>query len=63
MGSEKIIGFTFILFIYLLFSWALGRFINKHHKKIESNELQNLLSGAWILGLIVAFFVIYSYLG
>ena len=62
MGSEKIIGISVILFIYVFFSWALGRFINKHKKK-EVTEFQNFLSGAWIIGAVVAFFVVYSYIG
>ena len=63
MEIEKIIGFSVLVFIYTFLSWSLGRFINKHHKKIESTEVQNFLAGAWILGIVIVFFVIYSYLG
>lgn len=62
MNSKTIIGLSIILFTYALFSWALGRYINKRKEK-KVNEFQNFLSGAWILGLIVAFLSIYLYLG
>lgn len=62
MESEKIIGFAVLISIFGFFSWALGRFINKQKKK-ETNEFQNFISGAWILGLIILFFVVYSYVG
>ena len=60
MESNVIIGISILLFTYGLFSWALGRFINKRNQK-ETNEFQNFLSGGWIIGLILLFFIAWSY--
>ena len=62
MTSEIITGIGILVFTYGLFSWALGKFINKRKEK-KANEFQNFLSGAWILGLIIASFTVYLYFG
>jgi len=62
MESKAIIGISILFFTYGLFSWALGRFINKR-KKNKTNEFQNFLAGAWIIGLVLAFFIVYLYFG
>jgi len=62
MTSEIITGIGILVFTYSLFSWALGKFINKRKDK-KVNEFQNFLAGAWILGLIIAFFTVYLYFG
>lgn len=61
MENKTLIGFVTLLFTYMLFSWALGRFVNKRkHKNLS--EFQNFLSGAWMLGLVILFLFVYLYL-
>ncbi|MBI9069332.1 MAG: hypothetical protein JEZ09_18690 [Salinivirgaceae bacterium] len=62
MENKALIGIITLLFTYALFSWALGRYINKKKEK-KSSEFENFLSGAWILGIVLAFFIIYLYFG
>ena len=62
MESEKLIGYAVLISVFGFFSWALGRFINKQRKK-EANELHNFFFCVWILGLVIIFFIVYSYLG
>lgn len=61
MEGKAIIGISIILFTYALFSWALGRYINKK-KEPRRTEFQNFLSGAWIIGAIIAFGLIMAWL-
>jgi predicted outer membrane lipoprotein len=56
MENNPIIGFSVLLFIYAFFSWSLGRFINKRKQK-EVSEFQHFLTGAWILGLLIALMI------
>lgn len=60
MEGNPLIGISVLLFIYALFSWSLGRFINKRKQK-EATELQNFLVGAWILGLVAVFLIGWLY--
>lgn len=61
MNSNAIIGISILLFTYGLFSWALGRFMNKRKNK-ETSEFQNFLTGAWIIGLIIGFVILSQYI-
>ncbi len=60
--ESKAIGIGILIFTYSLFSWALGRFINKRKNK-KVSEFQNFLSGAWVIGLVLVFLIIYFYFG
>ncbi|PKP08376.1 MAG: hypothetical protein CVU09_16110 [Bacteroidetes bacterium HGW-Bacteroidetes-4] len=60
MEGNPIIGISVLLFIYGLFSWSLGRLINKRKKK-EATELQNFLDGAWILGIVALLIIGFLY--
>lgn len=60
MESKAIIGICIILFTYGLFSWALGRYINKK-KDPRPSEFQNFLSGSWIIGLVITFGLVMAY--
>jgi uncharacterized membrane protein YidH (DUF202 family) len=62
MDNKVIIGIGILIFTYGLFSWALGRYINKKKEK-KFSEFQNFLAGAWIIGLILTFLMVYFYLG
>ncbi len=62
MDNKALIGISILLFTYGLFSWAIGRFINKRKKK-ESTEFQNFLLGAGILGIILIALIAYLYWG
>ena len=62
MENKALIGMIIVLFTYALFSWALGRYINKK-KEPRRSEFQNFLSGAWIIGAIIAFGLIMAWLG
>ncbi len=59
MESKALIGLSVLLFVYALFSWALGRFINR--KKIpKPTEFHNFLLGGLIIGLpIIVLFVVF----
>ncbi len=60
MEGNPLIGISVLLFIYALFSWSLGRFINKRKQK-EATELQNFLDGAWILGLVALLIIAFLF--
>ncbi|MDA3893867.1 MAG: hypothetical protein PF517_19580 [Salinivirgaceae bacterium] len=62
MDNKVIIGIGILIFTYGLFSWALGRYINKKKEK-KFSEFQNFLAGAWIIGLIIVFIILILYLG
>ncbi len=61
MNSNAIIGASVIFFSYILFSWALGRMINRK-KEPKPTEFKNFLAGAWVIGLFVVFGIIISLL-
>ncbi len=61
MNKETIIGIGILVFSYSLFSWALGRFINKR-KGIKVSEFKNFLSGSWIIGLFIVFIILMLYI-
>lgn len=60
MEGNPLIGISVLLFIYALFSWSLGRFINKRKQK-EVTEMQNFLDGAWILGIVALLLIGFLY--
>ncbi len=62
MESNVIIGICVLFFTFSLFSWALGRYINKK-KDPKPNEFQNFLAGSWILGLVIVFLTAVLYFG
>ncbi len=62
MESKVIVGIGILIFSYGLFSWALGRYLNKTKKK-ETNEIQNFLSGAWIIGAVLLAMTLWLYFG
>lgn len=61
MDTKVIAGITVVLFTYALFSWALGRYINKK-KEPRPSEFQNFLQGSWIIGAIIIFGLIMAWL-
>lgn len=62
MDSKALIGIVILLFTYSLFSWALGRQINKK-KQPRPTEFQSFLTGSWIVGLIVVLLIAWLYWG
>lgn len=60
MEKQAIVGIGIILFTYILFSWALGRFINRRGGR-KVSELRNLFDGAWRLILILGGILIFGY--
>jgi hypothetical protein len=61
MNKEIITGIAILFFTYSLFSWALGRFINKR-KGIKTSEFKSFLLGAWIIGLFIIFMIVMLYI-
>lgn len=54
------IGISILIFTYGLFSWALGRYINKR-KGNKTSEFNNFLAGAWIIALVLVFLIGWLY--
>lgn len=60
MESKAIIGLSVMLFAYALFSWSLGRFINRK-KQPKPTEFQNFLLGGLIIAIPVVVALILGY--